>query len=48
MKLEAQLRGPNDARTVSATGGDYEAAKPALQPLIDEDEQVLSYRRLED
>lgn len=33
---------------MSVEGTDYDAAKDALQPLIDDDEQVLSYRRLKD
>ena len=42
------LRGPEGGRLVSAEAGDYEAAKEVLQPLIDDDEQVMSYRRIED
>lgn len=42
------LRRNDQTRLITAAGVDYDAAKLALQPLIDEDEQVLSYRRLED
>lgn len=42
------LRRDRQTRLITADGVDYDAAKDALQPLIDDDEQVLSYRRLED
>lgn len=48
MKLQAMLGKGDETRLVSADGADYEAAKLALQPLVDEDEQLLSYRRIED